>query len=308
LLDSCTTPPSLIYRAKGWFQPNAVAGDTKAWCSSDLYNSCTSALNESVPGNDAGYQFAKTGNGYTGIIFLEISDTNYREYIEGSLLSSLKANKKYCVEFYVSKADRWSRYATDDIGLYFTNDSLLDNRPSPLPTRTIRLFPHIKNVSGNIITDTSNWVKISGEYIAHGGEKYFTIGNFSSFNNTNYILAANGVYDYAYYFIDDISVTLCDTTPASSSSLTIPNAFSPNNDGHNDLFTLHGWKNSVAAFTIIIYDRWGEKVFESNDPEIAWDGTYKGALMGAAVFAYYINATVISGEKIIRKGNISLIR
>ncbi|MFY9310167.1 MAG: gliding motility-associated C-terminal domain-containing protein, partial [Bacteroidia bacterium] len=73
-------------------------------------------------------------------------------------------------------------------------------------------------------------------------------------------------------------------------------------------FLLHGWKDRVTEFSIIIYNRWGEKVFESNDPERAWDGTYNGKLVDVGVFAYYIDATLNNGEKTIKKGNISLIR
>lgn len=102
--------------------------------------------------------------------------------------------------------------------------------------------------------------------------------------------------------------TVPKTDSLSNNNFFLPNAFSPNNDGHNDLFTLKGWKNNVKEFNIIIYDRWGEKVFESNDPEMGWDGTYKGKLTDPAVFVYSINATSISGDKIIRKGTISLIR
>jgi gliding motility-associated-like protein len=54
--------------------------------------------------------------------------------------------------------------------------------------------------------------------------------------------------------------------------LGLPNAFSPNGDNHNDLFILHGWSYCVTDFTIVIYDRWGEKVYESQNPSKSWDG------------------------------------
>ena len=96
----------------------------------------------------------------------------------------------------------------------------------------------------------------------------------------------------------------------SNDGFIVPNAFSPNNDGHNDKFILLGWENCVATFSIMIFDRWGEKVFENTDPSgsASWDGTYKGKLLDSAVLIYYINATTINGEKIIKKGNVSLIR
>ncbi len=94
----------------------------------------------------------------------------------------------------------------------------------------------------------------------------------------------------------------------------VPTAFSPNNDGFNDKFCLQGWSNCVSDFTILIFDRWGEKVFESNNPGFCWDGTYKtfgtGSQqdMNAAVFVYTVDAVLADGTKISRKGNITLIR
>jgi gliding motility-associated-like protein len=95
--------------------------------------------------------------------------------------------------------------------------------------------------------------------------------------------------------------------------LIVPNAFSPNNDGKNDLLILHGWDKCVNEFSMQIFNRWGEKVFESNSPTQAWDGKHAKASTeinksGSAVFVYYIKATLINGEKVERKGNVSLIR
>ncbi|MBK5284570.1 MAG: gliding motility-associated C-terminal domain-containing protein, partial [Bacteroidia bacterium] len=94
----------------------------------------------------------------------------------------------------------------------------------------------------------------------------------------------------------------------TNTDLSVPNAFSPNNDGNNDDFCLEGWNACVKDFIVYIYDRWGEKVFESADPAFCWDGTYNGKPMDAAVFVYYIRAELITNEEVIRKGNISLIR
>jgi gliding motility-associated-like protein len=90
--------------------------------------------------------------------------------------------------------------------------------------------------------------------------------------------------------------------------LTVPNAFSPNHDGQNDEFCLQGWSTCIKDFTVFIYGRWGEKVFESQDPGFCWDGTYKGKPLDAAVFVYYIKAELINDYSVVKKGNISLVR
>lgn len=104
----------------------------------------------------------------------------------------------------------------------------------------------------------------------------------------------------------------------SNRNLTVPNAFTPNGDHNNDELCLNGWDDCVMDFQILIYDRWGEKVFESEDPAFCWDGYYRGKLLDPAVFVYFIKAsykaegeTITSPKKVIditKKGNISLVR
>ncbi len=86
----------------------------------------------------------------------------------------------------------------------------------------------------------------------------------------------------------------------------IPNAFSPNDDGKNDLIYVYGGQIKDLLFRI--YDRWGEKVFETNKPRTGWDGTYKGTKVMPGVFVYYVEATCYDDEKFFKKGNITIIR
>ncbi|MBI4930800.1 MAG: gliding motility-associated C-terminal domain-containing protein [Bacteroidetes bacterium] len=86
----------------------------------------------------------------------------------------------------------------------------------------------------------------------------------------------------------------------------VPNAFSPNKDGQNELECVLG--KCIETFSFSIYDRWGEKVFTTDNLKICWDGIYKGKLMNSAEFVYYLEATLTNGKKESKKGNISLIR
>jgi gliding motility-associated-like protein len=86
----------------------------------------------------------------------------------------------------------------------------------------------------------------------------------------------------------------------------LPNVFSPNGDGENDILYVRG--KGVESITLTIYNRWGNKVFETNDMEIGWDGTYHGNDQGSAVFVYFINATFINGQSIEEKGNVSIVK
>ena len=126
-----------------------------------------------------------------------------------------------------------------------------------------------------------------------------TLGTLNSSANT---VTVAGVNNSAPWTLKENDVVPNDC------NLAIPNAFSPNGDGHSDLFILQGWSGCVVSFSIRIFDRWGENVFETKNPEEGWDGTYKGKPLNAAVFVYYIKATSLTGKTIIKRGNISLIR
>lgn len=86
----------------------------------------------------------------------------------------------------------------------------------------------------------------------------------------------------------------------------IPNAFSPNDDNTNDVIYVYGGQIKELLFRI--YDRWGEKVFETTKPGEGWDGTYKGKKVMPGVFVYYVEATCYDNEKFFKKGNLTVIR
>ena len=90
------------------------------------------------------------------------------------------------------------------------------------------------------------------------------------------------------------------------SSIFVPNTFSPNNDGKNDKLMVRG--NYIAKLFFAVYNRWGEKVFETNDKNMGWDGFYKGNLCDPGVFGWYLKVTCKEGEETEFKGNVTLIR
>ena len=89
-------------------------------------------------------------------------------------------------------------------------------------------------------------------------------------------------------------------------NIFIPNAFSPNGDGENDVLYVRG--STITSFDFAVFDRWGEKVFETTDLNVGWDGTYKGKLAEPAVFVYYLNAVCGPGQTYFEKGNVTVIR
>lgn len=108
------------------------------------------------------------------------------------------------------------------------------------------------------------------------------------------------------HFAEIDSVPIPTPLNPESEHLFIPNAFSPNGDGNNDM--LYVYINSSAEFEFTVYDRWGQKVFETVSYMQAWDGTYNGKPLNAGVYGYKLVAKFDSQPEIVKGGNITLVR
>jgi gliding motility-associated-like protein len=88
--------------------------------------------------------------------------------------------------------------------------------------------------------------------------------------------------------------------------MDIPNAFTPGRFGQNSVIKVAGF--GITSMDWKIYNRWGQMVFESNDPNLGWDGTYKGTAQPMDVYVYTISAIFSDGTKTTKSGDITLIR
>jgi len=106
--------------------------------------------------------------------------------------------------------------------------------------------------------------------------------------------------------IDSVTVTVLDKSFCGRESIYVPSAFSPNGDGENDVL----YVRSLCLYSLEfrVFDRWGELVFHTENAEVGWDGTLRGVHMDMAVFHYTLEAQTITGVKISKKGNITLMR
>jgi hypothetical protein len=89
-------------------------------------------------------------------------------------------------------------------------------------------------------------------------------------------------------------------------TLFAPNSFSPNRDGTNEIFLLKG--QYIRAYNLIIYNRWGAVVFETDDVEKGWDGTYNGESVPEGTYSWYAKVTDTEGLSYRKNGMITLIR
>ncbi|MFD0793495.1 gliding motility-associated C-terminal domain-containing protein [Mucilaginibacter litoreus] len=86
----------------------------------------------------------------------------------------------------------------------------------------------------------------------------------------------------------------------------VPNAFTPNGDGNNDVLYVYG--NTIQKVNFSVYDQWGQQQFRSTNLSSGWDGTYKGHAQPVGVYVYYLEATLNNGQIVKKKGTVTLIR
>ncbi|MFT3705160.1 MAG: gliding motility-associated C-terminal domain-containing protein [Agriterribacter sp.] len=92
----------------------------------------------------------------------------------------------------------------------------------------------------------------------------------------------------------------------NTKELFIPNAFTPNNDGKNDIFKVYG--TSVKSVEISVYNQWGNLMIATSDNNKGWDGTYKGKQQPVGIYLYAIKIQLYNNGTVIRNGTISLVR
>jgi gliding motility-associated-like protein len=135
---------------------------------------------------------------------------------------------------------------------------------------------------------------------------------------TNYFVIATDLYgclDSSFVTVHVLNDTSSynpgdDTTQVCQKVFYVPNAFSPNGDGYNDVFYVYG--KGISQMNLQIFNRWGELVFKTDDINLGWDGTYKGKLQVPGVYVYHLKAIFCDGSTTIpngqNKGSVTLIR
>ena len=194
LYNPCPLGPSEFDNCSSWNNPTGATPDYLNICSWQIL----------------GMQNARSGDGYGGLIAYEdggifgcpasLFSSEWREYLHCQLLSPMQAGQSYCVEFFVSLGDN-VRYGVEELGIYISTTPVTST-----DSVALNLTPQIVNINGPI-TDIVNWVQISGNYMASGGEQYICIGNFNDDNSTTVVCAnQNALNPFAYYFVEDVYI------------------------------------------------------------------------------------------------------
>lgn len=287
-IDSCYGYPAGIgfdvfmwSGCTGWTCPTIASSDL--WCDNPVYGPYA------PPSTGFGFQYPRSGKKMSGL-FVYVRHEEYREYIQNELVKELAPNTFYNFKIFVSNSyyEELSS-GSSCLEVFFSKSPIVSGSWLTLP-----VTPQLKNDNSIFLIDTLDWISVTGIFKATGGEKYVTIGCFqddSKITLTNELTDTTG--SDIYYYLDDAE--LFETAIV----LEIPNVFTPNNDGVNDLYqpnviNIPDWKMEIV-------NRWGESLVTLDEQHSFWYG--KNADDGVYFYKFWSEEF-----KILEQGFISLIR
>jgi len=259
IFDTCPKLQWEIRYAVGWNSFNQTP---------DYFNACSTNPQFSTPNNWGGYQQPASGVAYSGFgayVSHVYSGINQREFIGGTLTASLLRGTKYFVSFKVSPSvsnQILSNCAIDHIGAVFSTKPYTWNLPAPITNN-----PQVYEKT--IITDTANWTRIFGSFIADSSYNYVIIGNFFDDSHTDTLMLHGNDTCFAYYYLDDVCVST-DSTYTANYTTAIDEIQSKKatiniypNPAHN-YFTVD-FPDNNEPYEIIISDIMGQELYRKNN-------------------------------------------
>lgn len=128
--------------------------------------------------------------------------------------------------------------------------------------------------------------------------------------DTEYIFTEAGTTRVVLYEILNGDTTRYNAinVSISESSLQMPNAFSPNGDGINDVYRAKPGYKSIVSFKAVIFNRWGQKLYEWDDPAGGWDGKYKGRDVAQGTYFVNVTAKGADGREFRIRRDVNLLR
>lgn len=256
--DTTACPDNLtqINRAVGWMSFSITP---------DYFNSCapsTAIVPVSVPHNFCGDQSAHTGNAYAGFVAHAAGSTNTREFVSTQLNQPLIVGQKYFLSFWVSSSygylniNNYPSMACNNIGARLSTIAYSQSNP-----QTVNNFAQV--VDTNIIIDTTNWVRISGSFIADSNYQYLSIGNHFDDSHTTAISIGTVLPNQAYYYLDDVKM--------STDSMFVNGINEQNNSGNQVVFYPNPFLDKINITTksnelaeVKLFDVTGRKIFHQS--------------------------------------------
>lgn len=230
--------------------------------------------------------------------------TNYLwDFGDGTV--STDANPQHCYENNTQLPQTYdiSLIATSDQGCTSDSTAVAYVTVFPLPIAAFDYGPtdldeynaHVEFVDQSIGAATWTWD--------------FGDGNSSNTQNPEHTYGGAGSYDVTLYITNVYGCTDQVTHPIEvkpESGIYVPNTITANGDGLNDIFYAKGF--NIVEFEMLIFNRWGELVYQAEDMNRGWDGSYRGTTVQEDVYVWKINATDINNEKIELYGHVTVVR
>ena len=205
-------------------------------------------------------------------------------------------------------------YATP--GTYSVTLTATNNLGNNTKTRngyiTVNAFPTLSSTSADVTIDAGESTTLTTTGNGNGNYLWSPALGLSCTACQSPVASPTKTTTYTVTYSDangcsvTDSVTVTVIEDANPYVVFIPSAFSPNGDGHNDILFVRG--KGIKNFNVVVYDRNGEKVFETSDLTTGWDGTYKGKQLNTSVFVYYLTGEFLNNDKINQKGDITLTK
>lgn len=228
----------------------------------------------------------------------------------------------------------WFNEATGGIalanGLSYITDELYENKtyyvqvaangciaPARFPVKAY-IYPEINptfsfseaaTVQGGFEVQFTNTTETSGITYAWDFGDPSSANNTSTAFNTSHIYTDQGDFDVtltSYTSKGCVDTAMARVRVQLMHELYLPSAFTPNNDGMNDIFRLRG--TQIVSSTMIIFNQWGQQIFTSDNAEEGWDGTIGGKTVQNGTYKYIVKADKEDVKNITLTGNISVIK
>jgi gliding motility-associated-like protein len=173
----------------------------------------------------------------------------------------------------------------------------------PTAAFTVQPVPPQPNIPNVFFNNSSNavrykWLFGDGDSVLKNNQDT-TIHQYQSTSTFQACLIAFNEFDCTDTVCHPVDVLI-------NPLLDVPNAFTPGRFGQNSIIYVHGF--GISSMIWRIYNRWGQVVFESNNPNMGWDGSSKGVQQPMDVYTYTLEASFEDGTKTTRKGDITLLR
>jgi gliding motility-associated-like protein len=195
--------------------------------------------------------------------------------------------------YFVTVTDNNGCTTSDSIVVTFTPNPLV-NLGADLTAYTGDLVNLSAAITGAAGTGTYNWQPDT---------------LLSCANCPNPVASATDTIEYILYYTDANGCPGNDSITIyvlEANEVVFPDAFSPNGDRVNDVFLPVGGR--VKELTLSVYNRWGQKIYETNNPNEGWDGTYKGAKQPVDNYTFYARVVLMNGVERKFTGGLTLIR